>query len=51
MKPIIIIPALNPDEKIITLVESLNKFNLQIVVVNDGSDQEHMNIFEKLQSE
>jgi glycosyltransferase involved in cell wall biosynthesis len=51
MKPIVIIPALNPDEKLITLVENLNKTNLKIVIVNDGSGPEYNNIFETLKSQ
>ena len=51
MKSIIIIPALNPDKKLITLVENLKRLDLQIVIINDGSDREHIDIFEKLQSE
>ena len=51
MKPIIIIPALNPDAKLIRLVENLKRTDLQIVVINDGSNLEHIDIFEKLQSE
>lgn len=50
MRPIVIIPALNPDEKLITLVENLKKLELQVVIVNDGSDPEHINIFETLKS-
>lgn len=50
MKPIILIPAYNPDEKLITLVEKLESKNLQIMVVNDGSKQECLHIFDKLEN-
>jgi glycosyltransferase involved in cell wall biosynthesis len=50
MKPIVIIPAYNPDEKLIMLVENLKKTDLQIVIINDGSKQEYMHIFETLES-
>jgi glycosyltransferase involved in cell wall biosynthesis len=50
VKPIVIIPAYNPDEKLITLVENLKKTELQIVIINDGSKQECMHIFETLES-
>lgn len=50
MKPIVIIPALNPNEKLITLVEDLKKMDLQVVIINDGSGQEYLNIFEILKS-
>ncbi|SHO54016.1 bifunctional glycosyltransferase family 2/GtrA family protein [Anaerocolumna xylanovorans] len=46
---IIIIPAYNPDMKLIHLVEELYKKKLNhIVVVNDGSDQSALDIFHKL---
>lgn len=48
MKPIIIIPAYNPDEKLIHLVEELEKFDFQMVVVNDGSNQNYKYIFEEI---
>lgn len=51
MRPIVIIPAYNPDEKLVTLVENFKKLDLQIVVVNDGSKQECMNIFETLKNQ
>ena len=37
MKPVVIIPALNPDEKLITLAAGLKKLDLQVVIINDGS--------------
>lgn len=48
MKPIIIIPALNPDERLIYLAEYLKKEGFEIVVINDGSAEEYKHIFEKL---
>ena len=50
MKPVIIIPALNPDEKLINLVGKLKKGNLPIVIINDGSKKECADIFEILKS-
>jgi len=50
MKPIVIIPAFNPDEKLITLVEKLTKMEFQIIVVNDGSGQECRRIFDTLKA-
>ena len=45
----IIIPALNPTDKLLTLVDELtNKGFNDIIVVNDGSGEEYNNIFEKL---
>lgn len=47
---IVIIPAYNPDEKLIYLVEELHKKKLEhIVVVNDGSDQRALDVFQRLE--
>lgn len=51
MKSVIIIPAFNPDEKLITLVKELDQFDLKIVIINDGSKQECLGIFETLEKE
>lgn len=48
MKPVIIIPVLNPDDRLIELVDALKKKEYPIVIVNDGS-QENINLFEMLQ--
>ena len=50
MKPVIIIPALNPDEKLIKLVKKLKKSSLPIVIINDGSKEECNAIFDTLES-
>ena len=50
MKPVVIIPALNPDGKLVALVGNLKKYNLQTIIVNDGSGKEYENIFEILKS-
>ena len=50
MNPVVIIPALNPDEKLILLVEELQKQDLHTIVVDDGSGAEHAAIFELLKS-
>ena len=46
MKVVPIIPALNPDEKLLGLVENLKKTFDKIIVVNDGSQNDE--IFKKL---
>ncbi|MBN7772510.1 bifunctional glycosyltransferase family 2/GtrA family protein [Clostridium aminobutyricum] len=51
MKPVIIVPAFNPDDKLITLVEDLKRLDLEIIVVNDGSKQECSSIFETIEEE
>ena len=45
----VVIPALNPDERLVVLVESLAKYPFAaIVVVNDGSETEYDAVFERL---
>jgi glycosyltransferase involved in cell wall biosynthesis len=51
MNPIIIIPALNPDEKLIHLAEDLKKEGFEIVIIDDGSAYEYKYIFDKLRSD
>ena len=49
METTIIIPALNPDYKLIKLVENLkNKGFNHIIIIDDGSGYEYAEIFEKL---
>jgi glycosyltransferase involved in cell wall biosynthesis len=50
MKPVIIIPTLNPDHRLINLVEKLKKGNIPIVIINDGSKEECSDIFQKLKA-
>lgn len=49
MKPIILIPAYNPDEKLLRVIKAL-KSNIifKIIVVNDGSDSNKEAIFKKI---
>ena len=47
MKVSVIIPSLNPDEKLICVVDSLREAGFDdIILVNDGSDENHMEPFE-----
>ena len=49
MKVSVIIPSLNPDEKLVTVVDSLiQKGFRDIILVNDGSDDSHMWPFDKV---
>ncbi|OJV64006.1 MAG: hypothetical protein BGO41_07065 [Clostridiales bacterium 38-18] len=49
MNPIIIIPAYNPNHRLIELVDDLIRFNFnEIIIVNDGSEVETLPIFESL---
>lgn len=51
-KIVILIPALNPNENIIKLVEDLKKENLNnIIVINDGSKKECDKYFTKLKKD
>jgi len=50
----VIIPALNPDDKLITLIQdiistrSLEKIIEHIIIIDDGSDTAHQQIFQQL---
>ena len=49
---VIIIPALNPDNKLIKYVsELLEKGYEEIILVDDGSDSDHKNVFDELKKE
>lgn len=49
IKKIVLIPAYEPDEKLETLVSKLNEEELDIVVVNDGSNKSYDKIFNNLE--
>lgn len=50
MKVTVIIPSLNPDEKLIQVVEGLIKKGFKdILIVNDGSDNEHKEPFQTVE--
>lgn len=49
-KTVILIPAYQPNEVLVNLVEKLSQQNFEIVVVNDGSSENHARIFEKISS-
>lgn len=48
MKKIALIPAYEPDEKMIKLVEELTKHDITIVVVDDGSGEKYKDIFSNI---
>ena len=51
MKVSVIIPSLNPDNKLIAVVDALLEEGFKdIIIVNDGSDKEHMAPFEEAAS-
>ena len=45
----IIIPSYEPDDRLVTLVEGLQEYQLKVVIVNDGSNQKYDEIFQKLE--
>lgn len=49
-KFIALIPAYQPDEKLITLVERLKKDKLEIIVVDDGSNKKTQAIFKEIEN-
>lgn len=50
MKVTIIIPSLNPDQKLIQVVDSLIEKGFEdILLVNDGSDENHMEPFQRIE--
>lgn len=48
MNRIVIIPALNPDEKLKELIERNWELENQIILVDDGSDEKYMQFFREL---
>ena len=48
MKTIVIIPAYEPEEKLITLTQQLIAKDLEVVVVDDGSGEKYLPIFNQL---
>lgn len=50
MENVILIPAYNPDDKLIRVIDELIFFNIPIVVINDGSDKNFNYIFETINS-
>ena len=47
MKKIVLIPAYEPDENLIELLEKLSKIDVSVIVVDDGSGEEYEDIFEE----
>ena len=48
MKKLAIIPAYEPDKKLIELVKELNDNNYNVVVINDGSGKKYKKIYDSL---
>lgn len=50
MKDMVLIPAYQPDEQLIYVVEELNKHEVGVLVVDDGSGPAYEHIFNSLQN-
>lgn len=48
MKKIVLIPAYEPDNRLVELIKSINKKDFDIIVVNDGSNSSYDKIFNKI---
>lgn len=48
MKPYIIIPVFNPDNKLYSIVKELNEHHLMVIVVNDGSTNHPTKLLQKV---
>lgn len=53
MSIVIVIPSLEPDNKLINLVSSIQQYNSDwsVVVVNDGSSEKYSSIYETIENE
>ena len=47
-KMVILIPVYNPRERIINYVKKLKEKNYDVVVINDGSDENYHAVFERM---
>ena len=45
MKRIALIPAYMPDQKMIHIAQLLYAYNFEVIIVNDGSSEEYINVF------
>lgn len=47
-KMVILIPVYNPRERIINYVKKLKEKNYDVIVINDGSDENYHAVFERM---
>ena len=48
---VVLIPALNPNNKLVDLVKQLNKMGLvNVMVIDDGSDDSAQAVFDEVQT-
>lgn len=50
MKIIIVIPSLNPDRKLIKTIKELKDYFSSIIVVDDGSKKEYLEVFSEIEN-
>ena len=48
MKEVILIPSYEPDNRLVDLIDKIDRERFDIVVVNDGSNKEYNKIFDKI---
>ena len=48
MKEVILIPSYEPDNRLVELIDKIDRERFDIVVVNDGSNKEYNKIFDKI---
>lgn len=48
MKKVVIIPALNPDDKLREIVDRNEEMENTVILVDDGSDDKHTQLFWEL---
>ena len=48
MMSIVVIPAYQPDEALISIADKFGVYGCQMVVVDDGSGEEYQSIFDKI---
>ena len=51
MKEVILIPSFEPDNRLIELIESINKERFDIIVIDDGSGERYKDIFKKIEND
>ena len=48
---VLVIPSLNPDDKLISLIKSACEYFSDIIIVNDGSGKDYEHIYKRIRSE
>ncbi|MBF1040788.1 MAG: glycosyltransferase, partial [Lachnospiraceae bacterium] len=48
-KRYVLIPAYKPEETLLSFIQALEERNLRVIVVNDGSGEEYLPLFQKME--